>query len=278
MDVVVLQETWMVKHPELYNIVGYQGPILKTRQNNNGGGVGFYIRNGIKYKDISTKNSFREKIFESATLEIQFGKTPIIISSMYRPPITLPNQTSSEQFDIFNNCLADLLTLCNTQNKKTYIFSDSNLNLHKINNDAKTNEYLNTILGNGFIQLITKSTRIQNKSYSLIDHIITNNVQTKENYGIIISDISDHFFTFNQLNLTVDEKKTKHIQKRNMSSENIQRFKDNLRNISWREVLDENGVDEAFSIFWEIFKPLYDLHFPLTKSKFNKNIHKKTHL
>ena len=142
---MVLQETWMVKHPELYNIVGYQGPILKTRQNNNGGGVGFYIRNGIKYKDISTKNSFREKIFESATLEIQFGKTPIIISSMYRPPITLPNQTSSEQFDIFNNCLADLLTLCNTQNKKTYIFSDSNLNLHRLNNDAKTNEYLNTV-------------------------------------------------------------------------------------------------------------------------------------
>lgn len=37
-DILVLQETWTVKHPELYAIDGYQGPILKTRTKSNGGG------------------------------------------------------------------------------------------------------------------------------------------------------------------------------------------------------------------------------------------------
>ena len=83
MDILVLQETWTVKHPELYAINGYQGPILKTRTKNNwGGGVGFYIKNGLKFKDISPNHLFREKIFESAIIEVQFGKTPVVISSM----------------------------------------------------------------------------------------------------------------------------------------------------------------------------------------------------
>ncbi len=81
-----------------------------------GGGGGFYITNGLKFKDSSPNNLFHKKIFKSAIIEVQFGKTPVIISSMYRPPITLPDLTPNEQFDIFTNCLAELLTFCNNIN------------------------------------------------------------------------------------------------------------------------------------------------------------------
>ena len=96
--------------------------------------------------------------------------------------------------------------------------------MHKPNTDNKCLSYLNTITANGFIQKISKSTRIQDKSYSLINHIITNNLNNNETVGILINDISDHFLTFVQLNIKSAKQKPKLIEKRNMSDENIQNF------------------------------------------------------
>jgi hypothetical protein len=47
--------------------------------------------------------------------------------------------------------------------------------------------------------------------------------------------------------------------------------------VDWAEIIGLNEVDEAFESFWDIFKTLYDLHFPLTTVKFNRNIHKRNH-
>ena len=69
--------------------------------------------------------------------------------------------------------------------------------------------------------------------------------------------------------------KTSFINKRAMSKGNMERFKDCLNNLSWNNVTRNNNVDEAFNLFWTEFKIFYDLCFPSTKSKFNKNIHAK---
>ena len=49
-------------------------------------------------------------------------------------------------------------------------------------------------MSNGFLQLITKATGIQGISISLIDHITTNSLSSKNDVGTIVNDISDHFF------------------------------------------------------------------------------------
>ncbi len=54
--------------------------------------------------------------------------------------------------------------------------------------------YMNLLFAAGYLQGIFKATRIQNESKSLIDHIHFNNIQAKISSGVIISDISDHFF------------------------------------------------------------------------------------
>ena len=51
-------------------------------------------------------------------------------------------------------------------------------------------------MSNGFLQLITKATRIQGTSISLIDHILTNSLGSTSDVGTIINDVSDHFITF----------------------------------------------------------------------------------
>ena len=118
------------------------------------------------------------------------------------------------------------------------------------------------------------ATRIQNNSSSLIDHIITNQPNYISSSGVIISDISDHFITYIELNSKNFNHKQKILESRNFSKQNIVKFKANLQNADWHAVFNSEDVDESYNAFWDIFSTLFNLHFPLTKTKFNKNFHK----
>ena len=48
-DLIALQETWTIKHPQLLDIPGFQPLIFTNRKKGRGGGAGFYIRTGINY-------------------------------------------------------------------------------------------------------------------------------------------------------------------------------------------------------------------------------------
>jgi hypothetical protein len=97
--------------------------------------------------------------------------------------------------------------------------------LHSIQNDQTALNYLNSIVGNGFIQVITRSTRIQGQSHSLIDHILINKKFGGGDCGTLISDISDHFINFQQLPSSNMKEKQKLITSRKFNAENIERFK-----------------------------------------------------
>jgi len=129
-------------------------------------------------------------------------------------------------------------------------------------------------LSNGFIQLICRATRIQSTHFSLIDHILTNTNLTNYLTGTIVSDISDHYINFIELPAEKTKPKYKAEFKRKFTRDNILRFKESLANLNWDEVCSEMDVDKSFDLFWNDFDALYKLHFPLTKIKFNRNIHK----
>ena len=61
--------------------------------------------------------------------------------------------------------------------------------------------------------------------------------------------------------------------KRNFSKTNLRRFKDNLGACNWNNVTNCNEVNSSYNNFWEDFHTLFELHFPLTKVKLNKNVH-----
>ena len=58
--------------------------------------------------------------------------------------------------------------------KDCYIMTDSNMDLLSIANSNLSLEYIELLLSYGFINLITKATRLASNSSTLIDHIITN--------------------------------------------------------------------------------------------------------
>ncbi len=56
--VIVLQETWDVRYPELVSLNGFNDILIKKRRNMRGGGVGFYVRQGIKAEIIERLSPF----------------------------------------------------------------------------------------------------------------------------------------------------------------------------------------------------------------------------
>ena len=104
---------------------------------------------------------------------------------------------------------------------------DFNINLLLFDAKQHYNNFYDCVTENSFFPQITLPTRIQNKSYTLIDNIFTNNIENsiKSKSGILIYDISDHnlIFTF-QENLAYIVKTEKYIYAEKYDEISMQQF------------------------------------------------------
>jgi len=272
-DVIAVQETWEVRYLDLVNIPGFKPLIAKTRQGMRGGGVGFYIRNNLNATIIDNLSPFTEKIFESITIQLTYpaSNKSILLTSGYRSNGVIPNMTQTQQMDEFFEMFGELLLQLQQTNKESYIFMDANINLLDLNSPDVTN-YINLLFAAGYLQSIAKATRIQNVSKSLIDHIHVNSNVNEIVSGVLISDISDHFFTFicPQSSSPITNKHKVQLS-RDFSLPNLNKFKTELGLADWTNVTSSNEVDMAYECFWTTYKNLYETNFPLKRKRFNKN-------
>jgi Reverse transcriptase (RNA-dependent DNA polymerase) len=279
-DIIALQETWHIKYANLLDLPGYQKIVYKNRTNGRGGGIGFYVKNGLNFKIVEPPfNSFVSKIFESLTLEITDNSSgtckQYIVSNIYRSPTLANNYTIAEQLDEFFVKFDHLLAFLNTYSKKSYVFLDSNINMLDIVNNQFAVTYLNAISNNGFLLTNLKASRMRSNCNSLIDHILTNDKSLKLCSGSVIDDISDHWITFLQPHVSKSAKqKSKNVKKRLVTTENLTNLRNTLSNLHWIDVLSTNDVNTCYDVFWTTFKTLYDLYIPLVTTRFNRNFHR----
>ena len=277
-EIIALQETWKIKHIQLLNIPGFQPIIFKNRKFGRGGGVGFYLRNGLNHKIIDNLSPTHDKLFEALTLDISYTQDNrtkhYIVTNIYRSPTQIAGMTTSQQYDGFNDNLDNLLNELTTMNADSYIFLDANINLHNMDSDIQPRTYLANMTNNGFLLTNTRTTRIQSGNFSLIDHIFTNTKTNSFTSGSITEDISDHFITFIQPNISRTKTKPTNIKKRQYNGDNMDNFKRDLQQLSWDNVKTTTDVDSAYDAFWDTYKTLHDLHFPIVTTKFNKNLHR----
>jgi hypothetical protein len=275
-DLIILQETWELRFPTHFIIPGFQGLAFRTRDRGRGGGVGIYVREGLNFKERPDLENYKLKTFENLVLEIQYPNKSYIVSNIYRSPNPPSNCTIGEHLESFVETLECHLARLSDCNCHTYVFLDANINLLHLNDAPICTAYLDTCITNGFLQLISKATRIQNNRNSLIDHILTNSNLASYNAGTIIDDISDHFMNFVQLGHIKNNCK-KHSINSNMrivNNSNIANLKLALNNTDWTPIYSDNDVDSSFNKFWDIFNNLYNEHLPITHVKFNKNKHR----
>jgi exonuclease III len=276
-DIIALQELWTINDADVLSLKGYHQLIFKSRSpKTQGGGVGFYISEKLKFKMRHDLSFFTEKIYESIFIEILLPKSKnIVIGSIYRPNSAYVDMTSTEQLSVFNETLLHTMSLINNENLVAYLLGDFNIDVLKINDHQPTSNYIENVFSMGFLQLITKPTRCINGHASLIDHVLTNDLKNEYNSCIIINRISDHFPIFHVISAKNDKVTQKPVYKRNFCNANVERFNETLRNLYWRDILDCEDPQTCSDSFYSTFIDLFNLHFPLKMFKFNKNFHKK---
>ena len=271
-DVNCIQETWQIIDNSFFPFPNYHPLEINTRQLARGGGVGIYVKENFSYKILKQYSIFCERIFESLFIEVTIeNNKKIIIGSVYCPP-KAPGLTFTQQFTQFTELLTNLLAELSNNSEQVFIYGDFNLNVLELANNKFISEYVETVFSFGFLQLITKPTRINENSSTLIDHILTNsNVQEHDTF-IICSDLSDHFPIAHQLNFTKTKQKTLTYETRSLTEHNIERFKTAISDYNWAHVKSQMCAQEAANNFLSTFDTLFNAFFPLTVKKVNKSV------
>jgi hypothetical protein len=123
-NVIAIQETWSIFYPELVYLPGFQPIVFSGRTGMRGGGVGFYICEGLHFEKINNLSTFQEKTFESLSIELQYPNKKIIIYNIYRlpnpPPQSSPAEHMNQFLQLFNNHLESI----NNRNKMAFVFMD----------------------------------------------------------------------------------------------------------------------------------------------------------
>jgi len=270
-DILCLQETWNIVDNSMYPLPNYH-PLLSTvRTNARGGGVAIYVKQHLSFKILSQYSIFLERIFESLIVEITLpSNKKIVIGSIYRPPTT-PGLTFTEQFRQFSETLSGLLAELSNNYEHVFLYGGFNLNVLEMSKNKFIAEYIDTIFSYGFLQLVTKPTRVSGNTATLIDHILTNSSVPVHDTFILCSKLSDHFPIIHQLNFAKIKLKTTTFQSRNFSPENLLKFKRALKEFNWDHVTEQNCAQEAFNNFSSTFDLFYNLYFPITTKTLNKN-------
>ncbi len=177
--------------------------------------------------------------------------------------------------DIFSSTLTNILEIINKERDSCILLGDFNLNLLNYNIHNQTNDFVDNIFSQGFIPLIHKPTRVTSVTATLIDHIYTNILNSESISGIILTDVADHFATFHVAPNKMQTQKIIIKEKRIYSEANIDKFKQQLDNLDFSHILNNNDTEEAYCNFIDPYKHAFNMCFPLTRQRQNKKYIRK---
>ena len=188
-DIMGLTETKLIKGQTptfKTSIDGYNDYHTPTESKK--GGTVLFIDKNI---DSKPRKDLEKKLYLSKKLESSFaeilikGKTNVIVGCIYKHP--------SMDIDEFNALFEQTMDKISSENKDIYLLGDFNINLLKIDEDNKIDEFYNVICSNFLVPHIIHPTRITSDSATLIDNIFSNNLNFSQALsGNLTVSISDH--------------------------------------------------------------------------------------
>ena len=143
---------------------------------------------------LRSKTQF-ENCFQFIFLEIQHRLNPndkFLISYIYRPPF------KDNRLSLFISEYRKALNEIRNNNLPLIIAGDTNIDYYDIDNNPVYNEFFDMMSMHSLTPRIFLPTRISSSRCSLLDHIIYTraNSRSTARAGIIVTDFSDHYFTF----------------------------------------------------------------------------------
>ena len=117
-------------------------------------------------------------------------KQNMLIGVVYRPPNT--------DMTRFTEHITQIIKSMKTDKKQCYIMGDFNNNWLNYDSHEERRDYVDTMLSNACIPLISRPTRIAPTTATLIDNLYSNDLMGNNNHinGILYADISDHLPIF----------------------------------------------------------------------------------
>ena len=158
------------------------------------------------------------------------------------------------------------------EKKRFYIIGDINIDINRTNqNSPQADRYMQVITSNGAFSLITKPTRVTDKTATVIDHIITNDTAHSILPRVIRTSLTDHYAIMckiskieklgKKLPISLFRTKKKFCPK--AFSDNLDWELGNL--ISNNFPLNREDFNKIFDQFVNLFAKIIDKHAPLQR-------------
>ena len=254
-DIVIVSETWLTSSSlSLVNIPGYDF-VGEVHNHKKGGGVGFLINQSLQYKTRPDLKILDDEL-ESCFIELKSDISTIIIGSLYRPPNT--NQKS------FIERIDNWLKQNKAHENIIILGMDHNMDLLKCDKNSNTQCFLETILDDSMFPLITRPMRITNDMPTLIGNIlVSQDLYHKSHGGVLLSDLSDHLPCISIIKKMKSLKgETLKIRKRDLKPHNLKQVQEELKNINWHDILENQNASYQFDLFHEKLVESLNTHCP----------------
>ena len=256
------------------DIEGFHPPIIQapTRKSCRGGGLATYVNKRVCSEEDHTKlDIVPETIIDSEFLLTKLtnckgsGKS-VVIANVYRSPSRTP--------DKFNDSLEIILNKLNRHNKKHILLvGDFNIDLIKYETDINSQKLVDSTSNYGFVQIVSRPTRITDHSATLIDHIYSNKFNSILCCDVITLDLSDHLGTSVKISLddsfdsTQNPRSTRKIdtgtyEYRMFNEANDEIFKGLIINETW-DIPDFADAETKYKTFLDTYTKHYDTAYPL---------------
>ena len=261
-QVIGLSETWL-------NDYSHSVSVHSHRKNRQGGGVGLYLASSFDYKVRQNLKFENSETTDSLFVEVTVPKGKnIIIGVVYRAP--------DNNLTTFVKDFDEVLDKITKENKLCYIMGDFNVNIMNYQTNNLTGEFLDSMYSDLLSPLINRPTRITSHTATLIDNIITNNIDADSVNGLLFSDISDHLPIFS---IWFDDNFISNHDKsvyyfRDKSEHNVNKFRDMIANYDWTEIIDLNDPKQAYTKFTDKFSRSMNACLPLKKKTKKNRFHK----
>lgn len=230
---IMMSETHLTKEIENseVNIAGYK-LIRCDSHSTKTGGVAIYIKNRVKFSIVNS-DIYRKNVW-TLTLNVNCKQLNGNFAILYHSPSQIV--VKYEEFlDYFESWCENKID----HSHKNIICGDFNIDLLKTTGNG---ERIKRIIHNsGMKQLVTKPTRITNRTRTLIDYVISNvdNINVK----VLLNDkISDH----STINFEVKNEVIKRENKiTKLCGYTKEKFIDKLSKIEWSASIDLNVNEKA---------------------------------
>uniref|UniRef100_A0A2A4JM54 Reverse transcriptase domain-containing protein n=1 Tax=Heliothis virescens TaxID=7102 RepID=A0A2A4JM54_HELVI len=258
-DIMAINETWLRKGEDdrAPSVPGYRLkhiPRPTTIRGGRGGGVAFYLKNGITARiRAHPEHSNVEQLW----LNLNVSKNKLLIGTAYRPPWL--------ELHSFLDALTDSISGLAPYDH-LILLGDFNVNMLDVDS-TKTKELTEFLNYFNVQQLVQTPTHYVGDSSSLID-IVCTDAPTRNVNVYNIGELGHHSFITCETIFKKPKLKPRSVVFRPLKNILEDYFITDLGNIPWATVSDMSNVNDMVQAFNIFVNQLFDLHAPLKSMTF----------